>query len=158
MCLRPYKPSFPQDVLARFKESHNNFDELPSKAVFQMNDTHPTIAVAELMRLLLDQEGLDWDRAWKITTQVGLRRRLRRERSSPAATVVICSSIPQCQVPAVVMCKQMIGAIENCIEMTRRQAEEKNIHAGQNGAANARQCACRQAQNEGLEMLIHRLT
>lgn len=45
-------------------------EELPSKAVFQMNDTHPTIAVAELMRLLIDQEGLDWDKAWGITTKV----------------------------------------------------------------------------------------
>ena len=43
---------------------------LPSKACFQMNDTHPTIAVAELMRLLIDQEGLDWDAAWSFTTQV----------------------------------------------------------------------------------------
>ena len=37
-----------------------------------MNDTHPTIAVAELMRLLIDQEGLDWEEAWSITTQVWL--------------------------------------------------------------------------------------
>lgn len=59
-----------QDVLARFKEQHSDFNELPSKAVFTMNDTHPTIAVAELMRLLIDQEGLDWDNAWAITTKV----------------------------------------------------------------------------------------
>ena len=44
--------------------------QLPNKACFQMNDTHPTIAVAELMRLLIDQEGLGWDDAWNITTQV----------------------------------------------------------------------------------------
>lgn len=44
--------------------------ELPSKACFQMNDTHPTIAVAELMRLLIDQEGLQWEAAWDITTKV----------------------------------------------------------------------------------------
>ena len=59
-----------QDVIARFKEAHSDFGELPAKAVFQMNDTHPTIAVAELMRLLIDQEGLEWDKAWGITTQV----------------------------------------------------------------------------------------
>ena len=58
-----------QDVLARFKESHSNLEDLPNKACFQMNDTHPTIAVAELMRLLIDQEGLDWDKAWGITTK-----------------------------------------------------------------------------------------
>ncbi len=60
-----------QDVMARYKETgHKNWKDFPSKACFQMNDTHPTIAVAELMRLLIDQEGLDWDEAWSITTQV----------------------------------------------------------------------------------------
>ena len=59
-----------QDVLTRFKAKHSDFSELPSKACFQMNDTHPTIAVAELMRLLIDQEGLDWDKAWGIVTKV----------------------------------------------------------------------------------------
>lgn len=60
-----------QDVLARFKEKHaGNWSLLPEKAIFQMNDTHPTIAVAELMRLLIDQEGLDWDTAWCITIKV----------------------------------------------------------------------------------------
>ncbi len=62
-----------QDVMARYKETgHKNWKEFPSKACFQMNDTHPTIAVAELMRLLIDQEGLDWEEAWSITTQVCL--------------------------------------------------------------------------------------
>lgn len=61
-----------QDVVARFKQGHDNLDDLPSKAVFQMNDTHPTIAVAELMRVLIDQEGLDWDRAWNITVKACL--------------------------------------------------------------------------------------
>ena len=60
-----------QDVLARFKEVHGtNWEALPEKACFQLNDTHPTIAVAELMRLLVDGEGLDWDQAWTITTKV----------------------------------------------------------------------------------------
>ena len=56
-------------MLARFKESHGDLEQLPEKACFQMNDTHPTIAVAELMRLLIDQEGLDWDKAWGITVK-----------------------------------------------------------------------------------------
>ena len=57
--------------MARYKETgHKNWKDFPSKACFQMNDTHPTIAVAELMRLLIDQEGLDWEEAWSITTQV----------------------------------------------------------------------------------------
>lgn len=59
-----------QDTLARFKKTHKDMKELPSKACFQMNDTHPTIAVAELMRLLIDQEGLQWEAAWDITTKV----------------------------------------------------------------------------------------
>lgn len=59
-----------QDVIARFKQGHSNLEDLPTKAVFQMNDTHPTIAVAELMRILIDQEGLDWDKAWSITVKV----------------------------------------------------------------------------------------
>ena len=54
-----------QDAVARFKAKHgNNWKLLPEKAVFQMNDTHPTIAVAELMRLLIDEQSLDWDTAW----------------------------------------------------------------------------------------------
>ena len=59
-----------QDTLARFKKTHKDMKELPSKACFQMNDTHPTIGVAELMRLLIDQEGLQWEAAWDITTKV----------------------------------------------------------------------------------------
>ncbi|KAG1660964.1 hypothetical protein FOA52_005589 [Chlamydomonas sp. UWO 241] len=58
-----------QDVFARFKKVHGtNWEKLPEKAVFQLNDTHPTIAVAEVMRLLVDVEGLTWDAAWGITT------------------------------------------------------------------------------------------
>ena len=60
-----------QDALARFKVKHgDNWKLLPEKAVFQMNDTHPTIAVAELMRLLIDEQNLDWDTAWGITQKV----------------------------------------------------------------------------------------
>ena len=60
-----------QDAVARFKAKHgDNWQLLPEKAVFQMNDTHPTIAVAELMRLLIDEQSLDWDTAWGITQKV----------------------------------------------------------------------------------------
>ena len=55
------------DILRRFSEEHLPFDELPNKVVLQLNDTHPTLAIAELMRLLIDVYGLEWDRAWKIT-------------------------------------------------------------------------------------------
>ena len=57
-----------QRALARFKKHHDDIHDLPKKVVFQMNDTHPTVAVAELMRILVDEEGLGWDDAWDITT------------------------------------------------------------------------------------------
>ena len=58
-----------QRALARYKKHHDDIDKLPEKVTFQLNDTHPTVAVAELMRILLDEEGLSWDEAWEITTK-----------------------------------------------------------------------------------------
>lgn len=58
-----------QTALSKFKSKHDDIRMLPEKVVFQMNDTHPTVAVAELMRLLLDEEGLAWEEAWAITTK-----------------------------------------------------------------------------------------
>ncbi len=58
-----------QRALARFKKNHPDIHMLPEKVVIQMNDTHPTVAVAELMRILLDEEDLGWDEAWAITTK-----------------------------------------------------------------------------------------
>ena len=58
-----------QDMLYRFCKFHKNFDELPDKVALQLNDTHPSIAIPELMRILMDLHGLDWDRAWGITTR-----------------------------------------------------------------------------------------
>jgi starch phosphorylase len=55
------------DVIAQFKRRHRDFRLLPERAAIQLNDTHPAIAVAELMRVLVDQERLDWDTAWDIT-------------------------------------------------------------------------------------------
>lgn len=58
-----------QRAIAKFMKNHDDIHDLPKKVTFQMNDTHPTVAVAELMRILLDEYGLDWNDAWKITTQ-----------------------------------------------------------------------------------------
>ncbi|MCI8505674.1 MAG: glycogen/starch/alpha-glucan phosphorylase [Lachnospiraceae bacterium] len=58
-----------QRAVQKFKTNHDDIHLLPEKVVFQMNDTHPTVAVPELMRVLLDVEGLNWDEAWDITTR-----------------------------------------------------------------------------------------
>ena len=56
-----------QTALNKFKENNSDLHDLPKKVTFQLNDTHPTVTVAELMRLLVDEEGLEWDDAWDIT-------------------------------------------------------------------------------------------
>ncbi|HUK99266.1 MAG TPA: glycogen/starch/alpha-glucan phosphorylase [Nitrospirota bacterium] len=56
-----------QDILRRFTKFHHSFDELPKRVAIQLNDTHPSIAIPELMRILLDIHHLDWDHAWEIT-------------------------------------------------------------------------------------------
>lgn len=59
-----------QDVFRRWRSAHgDDFSQFAEKCVFQLNDTHPSVAVAELMRLLIDEQHMDWDTAWNITTQ-----------------------------------------------------------------------------------------
>ena len=58
-----------QEAIAKYKKKHDDIHKLYEKVTFQMNDTHPTVAVAELMRILMDEEGLGWDEAWEITTK-----------------------------------------------------------------------------------------
>ena len=58
-----------QAALEKYKKNHDDIHKLPEKMTIQMNDTHATVSVAELMRLLLDEEGLGWDEAWEITTK-----------------------------------------------------------------------------------------
>jgi len=58
-----------QDILRRFSRFHEGFDELPDKVAIQLNDTHPAIAIPELMRILVDVNHLNWDKAWDITTR-----------------------------------------------------------------------------------------
>ena len=57
------------DILYRYKKHQDNFDALPDKVAIQLNDTHPAIAIAELMRILVDLHHLDWEKAWDITTR-----------------------------------------------------------------------------------------
>ena len=58
-----------QELIAKYKREHDDIKKLYEKVTIQMNDTHPTVSVAELMRLLMDEEGLEWDEAWEVTTK-----------------------------------------------------------------------------------------
>ena len=58
-----------QAAIAKYKKKHGDIHKLYEKVTFQMNDTHPTVAVVELMRILMDEEGLGWDEAWEVTTK-----------------------------------------------------------------------------------------
>ena len=56
-----------RDILRRFRQTNDSWDALPEKVFIQLNDTHPTLVIPELMRILIDHEGLDWDKAWDLT-------------------------------------------------------------------------------------------
>lgn len=59
-----------QDIIRRFLEKSNDFDKMPDYVCIQLNDTHPALAIAEMMRLLIDQYGLEWDESWDITSRI----------------------------------------------------------------------------------------
>ncbi|KAK9268074.1 hypothetical protein L1049_010513 [Liquidambar formosana] len=59
-----------QDIIRRFKEAHDNFDVFPEKVALQLNDTHPSLAIPEVMRVLVDEEHLGWNRAWDIVCKI----------------------------------------------------------------------------------------
>lgn len=56
------------DIIRRYKKAHTSFDTFSDKVAIQLNDTHPALAIAELMRILIDLEKVSWDKAWEITT------------------------------------------------------------------------------------------
>ena len=58
-----------KDIIRRYKKFHRRYDDFPNKVAIQLNDTHPSVAIAELMRILVDEEGIVWDDAWAITTK-----------------------------------------------------------------------------------------
>jgi len=58
-----------KDIIRRYKKFHRRYDGFPNKVAIQLNDTHPSVAIAELMRILVDEEGIVWDDAWAITTK-----------------------------------------------------------------------------------------
>lgn len=57
-------------MIRRYKEAHTTFDAFSDKVAFQLNDTHPTVGVAELMRLLMDENDMGWTQAWELTCKV----------------------------------------------------------------------------------------
>ncbi|KAL7243701.1 hypothetical protein ACSBR1_016007 [Camellia fascicularis] len=59
-----------QDIIRRFKDGHDNFDDFPGKVALQLNDTHPSLAIPEVMRVLVDEEHLGWNRAWDIVCKL----------------------------------------------------------------------------------------
>jgi len=58
-----------QDIIRRFKKHEKSFDSFPDKVAIQLNDTHPVLAIPEMMRILIDMEGYGWDYAWDITVR-----------------------------------------------------------------------------------------
>ena len=58
-----------QAAIEKYKKKHSDIHKFYEKVTFQLNDTHPTVAIAELMRILMDEEGLEWDEAWEVTTK-----------------------------------------------------------------------------------------
>lgn len=78
------------DIVRRFKKSKRAWREFPDQVAIQLNDTHPTLAIIELQRILIDLEGLEWDEAWQIVTKtVGVNFSTLLTREDPSLTALI---------------------------------------------------------------------
>ena len=62
------------DIIRRFKKASRPWKEFPQQVAIQLNDTHPTLAIVELQRILVDKEGLEWDEAWSSEYNLGIGR------------------------------------------------------------------------------------
>ena len=82
------------DIVRRFKKSKRPWREFPDQVAIQLNDTHPTLAIVELQRILIDLEGLEWDEAWPLVTKTVsvfmLVLRLMPNTSSLATQTTLC--------------------------------------------------------------------
>ena len=84
--------------MRRYKEMHTSFDDFPDKVAFQLNDTHPTIGVAELMRILMDENDMGWTQAWDLTQKVrpAARKLVTPEQGVAAEQAVRWSVVGRC--------------------------------------------------------------
>ena len=88
-----------QDILARFRLQNDDWELLPERAAIQLNDTHPALAIPELMRLLMDREGLEWDEAWDITIRTFAYTNHTRDARSPGEVVRLPAGEAAAQTP-----------------------------------------------------------
>ena len=129
------------DIIRRYKRKHRDFDAFPDKVAIQLNDTHPAIAVAELMRVLVDEERLDWDAAWAITAAHASATRTTRccpRRSSAGRWR--CSS-GCCRATCRSSTRSTSASCARCSTRWPGDAERLRAHVDHRGGAGASRCA-----------------
>ena len=86
-----------QRAVAKYMEKHDDIRKIYEKVTFQLNDTHPTVTVAELMRILMDEYGLEWDEAWSITTKTCAYVRGSGKMAAGAVLKAASENLPDCR-------------------------------------------------------------